>query len=143
MKLIAILGAAALAAAPATADDGARVDITGQWSFETEMFDIVCKMTGELSLQATDDPNVYEGRLIAYEACNGEQLYQAEQDVVANRKSDQLQIVATLTRVLPSPENYAPDNFQLTIVNGALMTGELRSADIAPATFRRREDLIS
>jgi hypothetical protein len=117
-------------------------DISGGWSFETEVYDLVCQMTGELQLAPTADPDVFMGRLIAYESCGGRQIYQAEQSSVARRDGERLTITSTLTRVLPSPEFYAPDNFELTIVNGALMVGELRSADIAPATFRRREALV-
>jgi hypothetical protein len=128
--------------ADAQNDDGAAANIAGGWSFETEVYDFTCHMTGELILEPSGTPDVFLGDLVAYESCNGSQIYEARQSVIARRKGDHLEIVSTLVRVLPSPSAYAPDNFDLTIVNGALMEGELRSADIAPATFRRREALI-
>jgi hypothetical protein len=137
------IGLCSLGAAAQSGDQGAAADIEGGWSFETAVYDITCHMTGELILKPSGTADVYLGDLVAYESCNGRQIYEARQSVIARRDGDRLEIASTLVRVLPSPENYAPDNFALTIVNGALMEGQLRSADIAPATFRRREALVS
>jgi hypothetical protein len=102
-----------------------------------------CQMTGELTLTATPDPNLFNGKLVAYESCFGTQIYEAHQNAVVVRDGDRLSITSSLHLVLPSPDSYAPDNFELRIVNGALMVGELRSADVARATFRRRDALVS
>jgi hypothetical protein len=147
VRLRALLGVVlavglGVAAAEAQDDAGAAADIVGNWSFETEVYDVTCHMEGELVLKASGTADVYLGDLVAFESCRGQQIYEARQSVVARRDGERLEIVSTLVRVLPSPEHYAPDNFELTIVNGALMVGELRSADIASATFRRRETLI-
>jgi hypothetical protein len=136
--------AVALAPLPASAqtpEDGAEADISGDWEFETEVYGL-CQMRGDLTLTATSDPDVYEGRLMAYESCVGGRRYEAEQTTLAYRRGDQLVIESRLKLVRPSPVSYMPDNFALTIMSGALMVGELRSADIAPATFRRTEALI-
>lgn len=144
----AVLSLAFAALAFAQEDSGVA-DITGAWAFETDAYDLnpaddtYCSMTGELTLRATGDPDVFEGDLLAYESCRGARIFEAHQDVVAVRSGDALVITSTLRRVLPSPDNYRPDDFELTIVSGALMTGELRSADIAPATFRRQAALVS
>jgi hypothetical protein len=45
--------------------------------------------------------------------------------------------------VEPPTGNYLPDNFVLTIIDGSLMVGELRSAIDAPAEFRRQNGPIS
>jgi hypothetical protein len=155
IRAAALAVAALLAATPAFAestlaqnDAGAAASIAGSWSFTTDLYDAdiaggFCQMTGELTLRPTEDPNVFDGRLVAYESCYGSQLYEAEQSAVVVRDGDLLTITSTIDRVLPSPEFYAPDNFALNIVNSALMVGELRSADIAPVTFRRRDALVS
>ena len=135
--------ATTLAPSPAGAQDlGATADITGAWAFETDVYEQICRMTGELDLRATDQPGVYEGRLLAFENCEGRDPYQASQSSLVRREGDQVKIESKLVRVLPSPEFYAPDDFVLTVIDSVLMIGELRSADIAPVTFRRRDGLI-
>lgn len=152
MRLTAALLALALTlpAPPAAAqdDEGADADIEGVWAFTTDLYDYdglggYCQMTGELTLRPTDDPNIFNGKLVAYESCRGVQLYEAYQNAVVVRDGASLSITSSLQLVLPSPDNYRPDDFELTIVNGSLMVGELRSADIAPATFRRKDALVS
>jgi hypothetical protein len=146
MRALSALAAVLLIAAPVAAqsDDGAAADILGAWTFQTARYDSLrCQMTGELVLTATSEPDVYGGELIAYETCDGDQIYEARQSATVVRDGARLTITSTLLKVLPRPDFYAPDNFELNIVNGALMVGELRSADIAPATFRRRESLVS
>jgi hypothetical protein len=141
------LALAAPSGAPVWAQSNAAppdADILGAWSFQTEPYEnLRCQMTGELILTETSVPNVYGGELIAYEACDGAQIYEARQSATVTRDGDRLTITSTLLKVLPRPDAYAPDNFELEIVSSALMVGELRSADIAPATFRRREVLVS
>ncbi len=135
-----------LAAPPAAAqssDAGATADITGAWSFETDVYPLGCQMTGELTLHPTTDPDVFDGRLMAYESCEGGARYEAKQISTARRDGAQLVIESALVRVLPSPEFYQPDDFELTIVDGALMVGELRSADIAGVRFFRRDGPIA
>lgn len=135
---------AAVSPALAQTDTGPTEDIRGAWSFETDRYENGrCQMTGELLLTETSEPNVFSGELMAYEACDGVQIYEARQGATVVRDGERLTITSTLLKVLPRPDFYAPDNFELTIVNGALMVGELRSADIAPATFRRQDVLIS
>jgi hypothetical protein len=155
MRLAAAALACVLAATPAfgqsggeapeqAPDAGGAADIVGLWAFQTDLYEnFRCQMTGELELAATADPNIYSGRLVAFESCDGQQLYEARQIVAAVRDGAVLTLESSLDEVLPSADFYAPDNFVLTIVNGALMVGELRSADVAPATFRRRDDLVS
>lgn len=146
---IAFASLAAASAATAQDNRGATADITGTWEFWTERYDVnpltgaYCTMSGDLTLRATGDPDVFEGELTAYESCGGEQIYEAHQSAIAARAGDTLTIESTLERVLPRPDTYQPDNFDLTIVHGSLMQGELRSADIAPVTFERGGALVS
>lgn len=139
--------ALSLASTPAAAQDhdaGGAADITGVWSFRTDRYESFrCIMTGELELRPTENPSVFQGDLVANEACNGQPVYEARQTVVARRDGERLAVISTIVEVLPSGISYVPDNFELFIVNGALMVGELRSADIAPVTFRRKESLVS
>ena len=147
VSILAALALAPLALAPvaATAQDsspGATADITGAWSFETEVYESRCRMTGELDVRESGQPGVYRAQLVAYESCTGQEPYHAEQVSAIRREGDQVKIESRLVRVEPSPEFYLPDDFVLTIIDSALMVGELRSADIAPVTFRRRTALI-
>ncbi len=150
LRIACLAVALTLAAVPAAAqiDAGATVNIEGTWSFTTDPYDAdgqggYCQMVGELTLRSTPDETIFDGKLVAYESCFGVQIYEAHQNAVVVRNGDQLSITSALHLVLPSPDSYAPDNFELSIVNGALMVGELRSADIAPATFRRKDALVS
>ncbi len=145
----AVLAIAALSLAPigAAAEElqgGATADITGSWSIATEVYGSGCKLTGEIELRATDDPDILEGRLVAHESCE-DRSYEAEQVAIARRDGERLVVESAVMKVTPRPlppVSYWPDNFVLTIVDGALMVGELRSAHAAPATFRRRAALI-
>ena len=95
------------------------------------------------SSSPTSDPDVFDGRLAAHEKCENGPSYDATQSAHAYREGDKLVIESTLEQVLPLHSDYWPDNFALTVVNGALMIGELRSASVASATFRRHENLVS
>ncbi|MGD2134025.1 MAG: hypothetical protein PVI23_14620 [Maricaulaceae bacterium] len=132
---------------------GAEADITGDWEFETKIYVGGCKMTGEMTIERSETEGQYVGQLIAREKCsgfvdeNGEPLgdieYYAEQSVVATRDGDQIYIDATLELVLPSPDNYWPDDFELEIVDSALMMGALRSYNDAPVAFFRGDAPIA
>jgi hypothetical protein len=50
---------------------------------------------------------------------------------------------SAIIKVEPATVSYAPDDWILTIRNGNLMIGELRSADIAPVEFKRHDAVIS
>lgn len=136
------LALAVLFAAPAAADDGA--DISGHWTFATGPYHVVCTMTGEVTLSPTSDPDVFEGELVAWEACAGRPRFEAVQSAVAVRDGDGLTITSTLVTVTPTSDLYWPDNFELRIVNGSLMLGELLSGTIvAKAQFRRADGPIA
>lgn len=137
-----------LAAAPAGAqDDGseaASADISGFWRFSTGPYHTLCTMTGEITLAPTADPDVFQGDMVAWEACAGRPRFEAKQTAVVIREGADLTITSTLESVEPPSELYWPDNFVLRIMNGSLMIGELHSADIlAKAQFRRGDGPIA
>lgn len=128
-------------AAPAGAQD-ADASILGSWAFQTDVYSFGCQMEGSLVLRRGATDNLYTGRLVAEETCPGVPHYHAEQAVTALRHGGDLKIDAKLVRVTPSPENYLPDDFSLVIMASDLMVGELRSADVAPVTFRRNDPAV-
>ncbi|MGD2134024.1 MAG: hypothetical protein PVI23_14615 [Maricaulaceae bacterium] len=155
---LAALALSCAAAAPALAQSnaqsiGAEADISGYWEFETKRYDYGCKMTGEMTIAPAETEGEYVGELIAREKCDGITLetgeifgpveYYAEQTVVATRDGEALTIVSTLVRIDPPSTSYWPDDFVLEIIDGALMMGELRSADIAPVAFFRGDAPIA
>lgn len=145
---LAMLVALSCPLAPALAQSsGEDADITGRWLFETKIYWADCRLTGELNLEPGDAEGVYVGELIAREKCEALRdetgaiidnfEYYAEQSVIAERDGDRLVITSTLVHVVPSPDNYWPDNFTLTIVDRSLMNGDLISFNTAPAVFYR------
>lgn len=146
----ASLALALFGAAPAVAEDtlsgadpGATADVTGNWSFSTVRYNLFCTMTGELTLETTDDPDVLSGQLTASEQCR-QSVLEAVETSVAVRNGAQLSLTSTLVEVTPPDADYLADNFVLRIVNDSLMVGELRFGHvIAKAEFRRRNGLVS
>lgn len=134
----------ALLAAPAAASEtgAAPQDLLGQWGFETEPYDINCVMTGGMTLAATADPAQFSCSLTTQEVC-GPLRFRTRQSCVATLVGGRLVVISQLESVEPDPEAYAPDNFVLDQVSGFEMTGQLRSADIAPVRFFRATEATS
>ncbi|MGD2134023.1 MAG: hypothetical protein PVI23_14610 [Maricaulaceae bacterium] len=126
---------------------GASADITGAWTFETKIFDQICKMTGDLVLEPGENPGEYVGDLTAHQRCGlpdiGYEDWRAVQTVQAVRDGDRLTITSTIISVTPQTELYFPDDFDLEIVDGALMPGQLRSITVVPAVFYRGDAPIA
>lgn len=140
---IALAGASVAQSSDApSGNDVSGVDIAGSWTFETDIINFQCRMTGELDVMPTDTPGLYRGRLVAHETCGDLPPFEAVQTCVLLRDGADVKITSKIVSVTPSDIRYWPDHFVLTIINGALMAGELRSADIAPARFHRRDALI-
>jgi hypothetical protein len=144
----AVLPALALAfmAAPVVAQDnaGAAADILGEWGFESIFTDPVLgcdrSLTGDVFISQTPDPAVYECTMTARDYCPEVFDIRAEQTCVASRDGEKLVIESTIETVEP-PEalgTYWPDNFLLTIIDGANMVGTLDSAIVTSARFFRR-----
>jgi hypothetical protein len=136
----------ALVAAPALAQDedatASTADITGSWSFSTVTYNLTCVMTGELVLQATDDPTRYDGQLTVLEDC-GDVSFEAKESSVAVRTGALLALTSTLVEVTPANQGYLADNFNLRIVNGSLMVGQLYFGRVVAKAEFRRDGMIS
>ncbi|MGD2134020.1 MAG: hypothetical protein PVI23_14595 [Maricaulaceae bacterium] len=134
---------------------GVDADITGDWTLQTKAFFDLCRITGEMTLRPTEEPDVYEGELYAHQRCGngyvGYVEWRADQLVRAVREGDWLSITSTLVRVEPPSTTYAPDDFELQIVDSTLMMGELRSylsdsdmpIGVVEAAFQRGDAPVS
>ena len=129
----------ALLAAGAAPHPGASGGVRGAWQFQTAPYDGGCVMTGDLIVRG-DAKSGYICRLVAHEACP-EITVTAQQTCRLTEERGAVTIKSRLERV--TVPNYAPDNFALRMESAARMTGQLRSADIAPVTFFRGPGAIS
>ena len=136
------LGLSALCLDAARAQDVHQdTDISGAWTLQTKVFYGNCRMTGELELIPTQTPGEYVGRLDTHQRCGyGAAAVldtRTEQAVRAVRDEDRLTITSSLEAVSPEWVSYAPDDFELEIVDGSLMSGELHGFSVIPARFKR------
>jgi hypothetical protein len=140
-----LASAAALAVAGAAlAQSEAQTEIVGSWAFEAAVVhDESCTFTGEVVIRRGVGPDHYLCEMVANDVCPGAWSFRAEQTCFATRDGDQLSIQSRITKLDPPSGNYLPDNFELEIVDGSLMVGELRSAMIASARFYRTIGPIS
>jgi hypothetical protein len=140
----AAAAALVLAGAALAQDDASRPDILGSWAFEAAVVhDESCTFAGEVFIRRGVSPDHYLCEMVANDVCPGNWAFRAEQTCTATRSGDQLSIQSRITKLEPSSGNYLPDNFELQIVDGSLMVGELRSAMIASARFYRTVGPIS
>lgn len=132
--------------ADSSKSEGLKADITGAWRFETDVYhDGSCRLWGNISITKSTGDNMFSCKFVAREKCESmpEWDYEAEQTCVALRRGDKLSIGSTVLKVNGDPNDYWPDNFELVIKSSKLMTGELRSATIAPIEFKREGPPIS
>ncbi len=140
--------AAALAATSASAQttppSGEDIDVSGDWSFRTtEPYNFGCRMTGDVRLTPTADPNVFDCSMVAKENCPALGFFTATQSCVAEQDAGALLITSEVLHVEPNTGNYLPDNFSLIIESPIRMNGDLVSAVVTPATFFRGVGPIS
>jgi hypothetical protein len=142
------LAALGLAAAALSADAQTRTlrqsadPILGAWRFETETYAPGCKITGDMMIRPTKQKDRFTCTFVARERCGRELDVLAEQTCAITRTGKALSISSTVVKVTPAV-GYAPDDWQLTFINASKMTGELRSAAVAPVTFFRAQAPIS
>jgi hypothetical protein len=127
-----------LAAAIAIAAAGKPSPVTGAWSFKTQPYDGGCVMTGELSVSSAPRNGSYSCKLVARETCPDLKIT-AQQVCTLTEKNGKVAIKSSIALLSDPSMAYSPDNFELTLESAARMTGELRSADIAPVLFYRGE----
>ena len=139
----ALLAAVLCASGAAAQEAGESANILGTWGFDASPTYPTCGLHGEVTIRQGATPETYDCVMIANDVCPDIWEYRAEQTCSATRKGDQLVIASRIERVEPPTGNYLPDNFVLTIIDGSLMVGELRSAIDAPAEFRRQNGPIS
>jgi hypothetical protein len=139
----ALLAAALSASGAAAQETGEAANILGSWAFEAAPTYPTCSLFGEVTIEQGATPERYDCVMVANDVCPDVWAFRAEQVCSATRKGDQLTIVSRIERIDPPTDRYLPDNFTLTIIDGALMLGDLRSAIDAPARFVRQNGPIS
>jgi hypothetical protein len=132
---LALTGAiAAIAATP-------REQLAGNWSFQTDIYDGHCRMTGQLYVKPSPRNGVFTCTLRATETCGGDK-YSADQTCTLSEKTGAVTITSKIVKA--SVSNYFPDDFTLKVENASRMRGQLRSAGlIAPVLFFRGPDMLS
>jgi hypothetical protein len=141
----ALVFAAALAAAlPAAAQkpaSGSKVaSITGAWSFLTQSYANGCRMSGQMRL-APSSSGKHACTFSTEEKCP-DIVVHAKETCEAVREGGKLTIKSKVGSVDPQV-GYDPDDFELTIQNGARMTGMMRSFNSAPVEFFRGDAPVS
>lgn len=152
MRRVLAATAAMMAAGLATAGFGADAQtrtarpsadpILGAWRFETENYTPSCKMSGDMVIRPTKTRDRFTCTFVARERCGRTIDVVAEQTCTITRTGTAVSITASIVKVTPDV-SYAPDNWELTFVNASRMTGELRSAAVAPVVFMRAQTPIS
>jgi hypothetical protein len=120
----------ALASVPALAQDegssaGSDADISGEWSFEAAPVYDGCTFHGTASISLGTLPGEYQCSIVARDICPTAWDHTAKETCIAKRSGDTLTITSILDTVDPPTDSYYPDNFSLTIVDGAHMSGAL------------------
>lgn len=115
--------------------------VVGVWEFKTEPYGGGCVMSGRMTIRPAVGGAPHTCTFVAYENCPDVKV-RADQTCTATKVGDKLSIKATIIKVEPQV-SYAPDDWELTVIDAGRMRGELRSADIAPVIFYRGEALVS
>ena len=103
-------------------------DITGGWSFRTEIKDKDCEITGNMSVQPADENGIRTCNFVSREVCRAEPdlSWQMEQScritAQAGRFLIRSEVVASLTEGY-SGEHYLPDHFNVSPESRVRMTG--------------------
>ncbi len=143
----AILLFAANGAAGAQSSPPSEVEISGDWSFQTEWYyDGECQLTGQMSIQRSVTEGRYLCQFTAQEYCKTtDRAIASEQKCVARVVNDALIIDSELVSVDEEAAGaYYPDSFSLRVESPSEMRGVLRSVGpFDPVIFRRVENAIS
>lgn len=150
-KAIPVAAALWFAAAVASAQPAREPSpsIVGAWAFETGVFGAGgdgrggCRISGTMSITRAPSGAGYACSFTATERCASGLVIRADQSCTATRDGATVTITSKVDRVSPANISYAPDHWKLIVRGADLMTGELRSADTATATFRRGPAIIS
>ena len=116
-------------------------DITGAWTFRTGHFANGCTMTGEMKIARAAN-GAHTCTFSTHEVC-ADISGGAKQSCTAERKNGKFSITSKVLSVEPSFSHYYPDDFELEIVSGAYMKGQLNSAGQAPVEFFRGDTPVS
>ncbi|HWA22867.1 MAG TPA: hypothetical protein VG735_10770 [Caulobacterales bacterium] len=116
-------------------------DITGAWTFQTGHFDNGCSMTGQMKIARAAN-GAHSCTFSTHETC-ANISGGAKQSCTAERKDGKLSIKSKVLSVEPTFQHYYPDDFELEIVSGAYMKGQLNSAGQAPVEFFRGDAPVS
>lgn len=141
--LVAAALAVALPAAaqkPTAATGSKTAVITGPWSFITQTYANGCRMSGQMQMVA-DRAGRLTCTFTTEERCP-DIVVNAKETCQAVRKDGALTITSKVVSVTPQV-GYDSDDFELTIQNGARMTGMMRSFNSAPVEFFRGDAPIS
>lgn len=133
--------AAGLAFASSALAAAQPANINGAWTFRAGRFPNGCAMSGELKLTPAGK-DAFTCTLSTHEVCP-DIAGGAKQSCTAMRKGAKLSVKSKVLSVDPTFSNYYPDNFELDIVSGAYMKGQLNSAGKAPAEFFRGDAPVS
>jgi hypothetical protein len=98
-------------------------------------------MSGEMKITRAGKDS-YTCTLSTHEVCP-DIAGGARQSCTATRTGAKLTVKSKVLSVDPTFSNYYPDDFELDIVSGAYMKGQLNSAGKAPAEFFRGDAPVS
>lgn len=145
LGIITMWGSFAPVSAHANAAD--EVQILGTWAFETEPYrGGACAITGLAHLTPGQDDRTHECKLTVAEQCTNEARTMVLQSCTARRIGPILVIRSKILEKLEEGDAdilYFADNFQLKIISGDEMTGQLKSASDATVHFTRDAGGIS
>jgi hypothetical protein len=117
-----------------------NANITGAWTFLTQTYSNGCRMSGQMAIKASPSGK-HACTFATEEKCN-DIIVRAKESCEAVRDGGALTITSKVISVNPQV-GYDQDNFELTIQNGARMTGMMRSFNSAPVEFFRGDAPIS
>jgi hypothetical protein len=144
LLLAIVFGACLALALPAAAQKPAAssksANIGGAWNFVTQSYANGCRMSGVMMIRQSNTGK-YSCTFQTEEKCP-DITVRAKEACEAVRDGGALKITSKVTSVEPQV-GYDPDNFELTIQNGARMTGMMRSFNSAPVEFFRGDAPVS
>jgi len=118
-------------------------NLAGVWGFETAPEPTWgCVISGRAQLRPTNRRGEYDVQMQAVQRCEREyrEEVRTEQTCTARAAPGAQLFLDCRLNDAPEDYEYLPDNFVLTVRNGALMEGRLVSGWIANATWRRDGD---